>query len=169
MRSSLVSGTFTRGSQIHIHVCVLHVLHMSVSTHPAGGRTVSSGLPPRTRQETSRSVPSRSPPRILLPLWTELQTPVVASAHRRDRDTKAPPTPLTFDPLPSVQLDLPGPLRDVGPGGDEGASRHGAVQPPLPHLGGRRGGRRGAGLRVASPAWAADRQVGGRRAGHRSA
>lgn len=43
---------------------------------------------------------------------------------------------LTFDPLPSVQLDLSGPLGDVGPGGDEGASWHSAVQPPLPHLGG---------------------------------
>lgn len=54
---------------------------------------------------------------------------------------------LTFDPLPAVQLDLSGPLRDVGLRGDEGAPRHGAVQPPLPHLRGQR--RRGGGAVLA--------------------
>lgn len=54
-----------------------------------------------------------------------------------------------------MQLDLSSPLRDVGPGGDEGASWDGAIQPPLPHLWGRgrRGGR--AGLHMTSPTWTA--------------
>lgn len=63
---------------------------------------------------------------------------------------------LTFDPLPSVQLDLSSTLGDVGAGGDEGASWDGAVQPPLPHLRGERGRGRGAGLHVA-PTRAANR------------
>ena len=72
------------------------------------------------------------------------------------------PRCLTFHPLSSVQLDLARPLGDVGPDGDEGASRDGAVQPPLPHLGGRGGGGRGTGLHVTSGARAADRQTTGR-------
>lgn len=70
---------------------------------------------------------------------------------------------LTFHSLPPVQLDLSGPLWNVGPGGDEGASRHRAVQPPLPHLrsGRGRGGR--AGLHMPPPTRAAGRQTGKRR------
>lgn len=63
---------------------------------------------------------------------------------------------LTFDPFSSVQLDLSGPLGDVGACGNEGASWYGAVQPPLPHLRGEWRGRRRAGLHVTSTAWAAD-------------
>lgn len=66
---------------------------------------------------------------------------------------------LTFDPLPSVQLDLSGPLGDVGPGGDEGASWDGAVQSPLPHLRGEGRGGGGAGLHMTPTTWAADGQL----------
>lgn len=83
----------------------------------------------------------------------------LSSLHTEQGFTVTAAFCLTFDPLSSVQLDLSGPLGDVGAGGDEGASRYGAVQPPLPHLGGwRRGGGR-AGLHMASTARAADRQV----------
>lgn len=51
-----------------------------------------------------------------------------------------------------MQLDLSSPLGGMGPGGDEGPSWHSAVQPPLPHLRGRRRRGRGAGLHRCPPA-----------------
>lgn len=66
---------------------------------------------------------------------------------------------LTFDPLSSVQLDLSGALGDMGPGGDEGASRDSTVQSPLPHLWGQWRGAGGAGLHMTSTTRAADGQV----------
>lgn len=117
--------------------------------YPGGGRTASSGPPRCSRPGTSRSGPSRCPPRSRPRRWTELgEQTEDGRAGRRGYGGTAPPFYfcvwyLTFDPLPTVQLDLSGPLGDVGLGGDEGASRDGAVQPPLPHLRGqrRRGGR----------------------------
>lgn len=130
----------------------------------AAGRTASSGPPRCSRQGTSRSGLSRCPPRSRPRRWTELRR-----QHREHRRAgtrcyrpTVPPADfcvrcLTFDPLPAVQLDLSGPLRDVGLGGDEGASGHGAVQPPLPHLRGQRRRRGGAVLARTATAGTGDR------------
>lgn len=65
-----------------------------------------------------------------------------------------------------MQLDLSGSLRDVGPSGDESASRNSAVQSPFSHLGGHGRGGRGAGFHVASTARAEHGRVKEMQVGH---
>lgn len=142
-------------------VCVTCGVHESARAHsPSRGSNcliwTSSTQSAGNQPVLPLTVPSQNPP-----------SPMDSTAHTA-HSVRAPPRwgrglsawpPPTFDPLPSVQLDLSGPLGDVGASGDEGPPRHGAVQPLLPHLGGdwRRGGR--AVLHMPRPTRAAGQQT----------